>query len=263
MPQLQPQTGPLLLAAGFQHGFFGRIGGVSQGNYSSLNCSYSVGDEPDRVTRNVAQIAGHLDVPLDRLATVSQVHGRRVIDVDGSATVAELGELEADALVGTRVDCALGIRTADCVPVLVGCRATGTVAAIHAGWRGIVAGIVPEAIERLLGKGARAGALVAAIGPHIGVDAFEVSEEVASKLDAIAPNAKAVEWKLGPRPHVRLSHLVVAQLQANGLAPNQIDVLDACTYSNPRDLFSFRRDGRQSGRQLAAIRPLQQRAHAT
>ncbi len=263
MPQLHPLLGPLLLAAGFQHGFFGRIGGLSLGNYASLNCSFSVGDEPDHVAQNLTQIAGHLSVAADSLATVTQVHGCRVIDVDDSPEVSQLRNLEADAMVGTRIDRALGIRTADCVPILVGCRDTGAVAAIHAGWRGIVAGVIPETIDRLIGKGAKGSAMVVAIGPHIGVEAFEVSLEVAAQLDAVAPDAEALEWTLGSRPRVRLSRLVMAQLLAKGITADQMDDFNRCTYSNARDFFSFRRDGSKSGRQMSAILPRQPAHQAT
>lgn len=256
MPQLCPQIGPRLLAAGFQHGFFGRRGGVSQGNYESLNCSYSVGDQPDRVTHNLTLIASHFGIALEGLITVSQVHGRQVVDVDDSPTTAKIRSTEADALVSTRVDSAVGVRTADCVPVLVGCRDTGVVAAIHAGWRGVVSGVIPATIARLVGKGASAPAIVAAVGPHIGLGAFEVSADVAQELDTVAPQSKAVEWTVGGRPHVRLSRLVVAQLLSVGVGLDHIDVLEVCTYSNHSELFSFRRDGKYSGRQLSAIRPL-------
>jgi YfiH family protein len=255
MPQLYPQIGPLLLAAGFQHGFFGRKGGVSQGDYESLNCSYSVGDEPGRVTHNLTLIAGHFGISLEGLLTVNQVHGRRVIDVGESPTTTQIGKTEADALVCTSGDYAIGVRTADCVPVLVGCRDTGAVAAIHAGWRGVVSGVIPETIARLAGKGASVAAMVAAVGPHIGLGAFEVSPDVAHELDSVAPHANAVEWTVGRRPHVRLSRLVASQLMSSGLGPDHIDVIETCTYSNHLELFSFRRDGQRSGRQLSAIRP--------
>lgn len=261
--QLVPQIGPLLRAAGFEHGFFGRIGGYSQGSYESLNCSFSVGDEPSCVSENLERIAGHFGLPIERLVTVSQVHGSRVIDVSDEAASARIQKLEADALVSACGNVALGIRTADCVPVLVGCRATGAAAAIHAGWRGLVAGVIPNAIARLIAMGSKAETIVAAIGPHIGVGAFEVSEDVAARLAEVGSTNDAVAWDLGPRPHVHLGRLAISQLKTAGLRPEQIDLLEQCTYSEPNNFFSFRRDGAQSGRQLSVIRPRPSGSSAT
>jgi len=260
MTELRPYLGPLLHAAGFRHGFFGRRGGDSAGNYASLNCSFSVGDDPDRVHRNHVRIAAYLGVQLERLVTVCQVHGSAVVDADEFPHLDSHCNREADALIATRADYALGIRTADCVPVLVGCRDTGAVAAIHAGWRGIVAGVVPAAIERMVSKGARPNAMVVAVGPHIGVRAFEVSEEVAAQLAAVDHEGKSIERSGCSRPRVRLSSIVLSQLISKGVRPNQIDLVEACTFENTSELFSFRRDGVHSGRQLSAICP-EPRAH--
>src|SRR5262245_3660303 len=128
----------LLRAAGFRHAFFTRRGGVSSGPYASLNFAVSVGDEPARVAENYALAGTVLGVPEDRIAVRSQVHGRAVV-VLGAAEL-ELGPLrprtlalEGDALVSATAGLACAVRTADCVPILVGDRHTGAVSAIHAG----------------------------------------------------------------------------------------------------------------------------------
>lgn len=256
MPPLYPFLSPVLAAAGFRHGFFGRVGGLSQGPYTSLNCSYSVGDDPQHVAGNLGRIARHLGLAPDQLRTISQVHGSTVVDCEDVLALADIHRIPADAIVSSTEGQAVCIRTADCVPVLVGCRATGVVAAIHAGWRGLVGEVIPRAIETLIRKGARVDAMVAAVGPHILLDAFEVSEEVAVALDSVAPSAHAVVRRPPARPHVQLGALAVAQLQRMGLAREQVDALDICTYSRSEDLFSYRRDGKESGRQLSAILPL-------
>lgn len=257
MTPIRPFLSPKLVSAGFQHGFFGRVGGQSEGTYTSLNCSYSVGDDPRHVTGNLTRIAQHLGLLPDQLKRVSQVHGCTVVNVEDLDERTEPNLVPADALVSTRADCAVCIRTADCVPVLVGCRATGAVAAIHAGWRGVVAEIIPRAVEHLLMRGARRDALVVAIGPHIGAAAFEVSDEVANQLDIAAPTARAVIRNPPHRPHVRLAALARAQLVSLGIQPEQIDELERCTFSMDSDFFSYRRDGERSGRHLNVICPLQ------
>ena len=256
MQQLCPQTGPRLTAAGFRHGFFGRVGGPSRGAYSSLNCSYSVEDEADNVTLNLTRIANYFGLPTERLATVCQVHGCEVVNADEALDLSALRERQADALFATRDDCALSVRTADCIPILVGCRATGAAAAIHAGWRGIVARVVPKAISHLLSKGARPDALIVGIGPHIRAAAFEVSVDVAAALEASSPGSGAVDANMGTRPHVHLGRLVLAQLEELGIYSDQVDDLGSCTFTNQQEYFSYRRDGRISGRQLSSICPL-------
>jgi polyphenol oxidase len=257
MPQLCPRTSSRLTAAGFRHGFFGRLGGHSRGNFASLNCSYSVGDEPRDVTLNLDRIANHFSLPAERLATVSQVHGCDVLDLDSIPPLAvPSSPRQADALISMRGKFALCIRTADCVPVLVGCRATGAAAAIHAGWRGIAAGIIPRTIEQLLARHAKLDALIVGIGPHIRAAAFEVSPEVASTLEASCPGSNAVDMTLGARPHVRLVQLVKAQLEKAGVDPGQVDDLEYCTFTDEAEYFSYRRDGRHSGRQISTICPL-------
>ena len=147
------------------------------------------------------------------------------------------------------------LNSADCVPVLVGDRQSGAALAIHAGWRGTVAGIVPAAVEELRRSIGSAGDLVAAIGPHISAFAFEVGEEVARQLVAACPLEGVVDRSRGPRPHGDLRKIVRWQLTELGLASAAIDDVAGCTVGEPERFFSYRRDGRHSGRHLSAIVP--------
>ncbi|MGE5783062.1 MAG: peptidoglycan editing factor PgeF [Myxococcales bacterium] len=253
MPELKPYLAPKLTAAGFRHAFFGRVGGLSHGAYSSLNCSYSVGDDPDTVRQNLARISAYFGLTPDGLVTTSQVHGRAVLDFDSIGNRDAAAATAADAICTTQPHLAICVRTADCVPILVGCRTTGTVAAIHAGWRGLVAGIVPAAIEHLFRQGSVPDSLLVAIGPHIGSSAFEVSAEVAGALSSAGGGAAVIVDRPGCKPHVRLAGVVVAQLEALGLRAEQLEDLDLCTFSRKDEFFSYRRDGQKSGRELSVI----------
>jgi hypothetical protein len=252
-----------LQAAGFVHGFFTRNGGSSLGPYSSLNCSFSVGDDPNRVELNLQRIANTLGVAHANLVTVSQVHGATAEHFSESLSVGEFANRLADAVTGRASDFALAIRTADCVPVLVGCTTTGAVAAIHAGWRGLVEEVIPRTIASLVEQGSKPGSLIACVGPHIGLNAFEVSEDVALALHAKAPAMSIVRRLSGRKPHVDLGLLAATQLKLSGLREDSIETLLECTYSNAQGFFSYRRDGKTSGRQLSAIRPLQTTLIAT
>jgi YfiH family protein len=245
---------PLLRDAGFRHAFFTRAGGVSEGPYATLNFSRSVGDEPERVAENLRRAAEALGVPAGRIYFLSQVHGNAAVALNGDEPVEQVVEREGDALVGRRADAAYGVRTADCVPILLGDRRSGAVASIHAGWRGIVRGVIEAGVMKLYELTGGEGDLVAAIGPHIRGTAFEVSEDVAEELAAVSP-VPCVIRRAGVKPHVRLDNIVRAKLVALGVGRELIDDVEGCTLSEPERFFSFRRDGKVGGRHLSAIVP--------
>jgi YfiH family protein len=245
----------LLLRAGFRHAFFTRAGGVSTGPYESLSFSVAVGDSPENVAENLTRAAAVLGVSPDRIYFLSQVHGTSVVTVDGSEPRERVLAREGDAVLSTVVDLACGVRSADCVPVLLGDRRSGAAVAIHAGWRGVVRGAVESGVaelRKLAGSGAE---LVAAIGPHIREPAFEVSPDVAAELARVSPVPAVNTPPGGGKPHVSLARIVTAKLCALGVAERNIDDVGGCTAHEPGRFFSFRRDGKIGGRHLSAIVP--------
>lgn len=245
----------LLTDAGFHHAFFTRRGGVSSGAYASLNFSTSVGDSPDRVAQNLERAAHALVVPTGRIYFLSQVHGPDARVLAGQESHDAVLHTRGDALVSRASDLACAVRTADCVPVLLADRQSGAVAAIHAGWRGVVAGVVPVAVETLRRLINGQGDLIAAIGPHISLDAFEVSENVALELARASSDPRVIARDRGPKPHVDLGRIVRAQLQTCGLGSSAIEDVSGCSVGEPERFFSYRRDGPASGRHLSAIVP--------
>jgi YfiH family protein len=170
---------------------------------------------------------------------VKQVHGAHAV------LASEAMGAEGDALVSRAAGGLLvGVRVADCVPVLVANTRTGDVAAIHAGWRGVVAGVVGEGV-RLLGGGSE-GELVAAVGPCIGPCCFEVGREVGVQIGHVTR-------EVGDKAFVDLRAAVRAQLATLGVM--RVDDVPGCTKHQPELFHSFRRDGADSGRMLAAIAP--------
>ena len=243
-------TSPLLTQNGFRHAFFTRNGGVSTGPFESLNFSVTVGDHPDNVRENLARAARELDIDPEKLFFLSQVHGREFHRADARSLRDDLMRTEGDALVSSDPGVGCAVRFADCVPVLIADRRSGSVAAVHAGWRGVVAGAVESAIKALSGSPTD---LLAAIGPHISAAAFEVSDEVAAELVGCSPDPTVADRRTGARPHVDLRRLLRAQLLSLGLSPDGIDDVEGCTVLDPGRFFSFRRDGARSGRHLSAI----------
>lgn len=174
------------------------------------------------------------------VATLRQVHSARVVD----AAAGSCGE--GDALVATGEDLALSVITADCVPILLAGE-DDVLLAIHAGWRGIVAGVVAAALERL----PHPSTAHAWLGPAIGPCCYEVGPEVAEAVGAAAGSAALAPGVGGEHPHLDLQQAVVAQLARGGVL--QTTRLDLCTRCHPELLWSYRRDGARAGRNLAFI----------
>ena len=178
-----------------------------------------------------------------------QVHGVVVARLEGGAAE----PAEADAIVSGTPGVPVGIVTADCVPVLAASDDGSVVAAIHAGWRGLAAGVVARGIEAL--QACRPGSrLRVVVGPHIGVCCYEVDEPVLGPLRARF--GKSLEPALQPAVDRRPGHwrldlgaLVAVDLQRMGISPADCGVLpDACTACHPARFHSYRRDGTRAGR---------------
>ncbi len=249
---------PLLAHAGFRHAFFTRVGGASQGPFESLSFSTAVGDDPEHVDENLRRAGALLGVGSEHILYLSQVHGREARFYAEPTLRSNTITLEGDCIGGSATDCAYGVRSADCVPVLIADDVSGAVMAVHAGWRGVALGAVAAGIECLRKNLPSGGRLLAAIGPHISGAAFEVSEEVASQLLAACPSRskRALLRRAGSeKPHVDLRFIVTEQLLSLGVDGSAIDQVGGCTRLVPEQYFSFRRDGKRSGRHLSAIVP--------
>ncbi|MEO8905262.1 MAG: peptidoglycan editing factor PgeF [Polyangiaceae bacterium] len=243
----------LLREAGFRHAFFTRNGGVSTGAYQSLSFSIAAGDDPDNVRQNLERAGVALGVEATRIHFLSQVHGRVAHTLTGIETQAKLVSVEGDALVSRVPGLACAVRSADCVPVLLADRRSGAVSAIHAGWRGAVQGVVSATVAALRAIEPNPD-LVAAIGPHISLPAFEVSNDVAETILSASLDPDILD-RSRAKPHVDLRRMLRAELRSLGLAPAAIDDVNGCTVLQPELFFSFRRDGKASGRHLSAIVP--------
>lgn len=170
-------------------------------------------------------------------------------EISASDVVETISDMEGDALIARTEGFAVAARTADCVPVLIGHPSSGEVGAVHAGWRGAVAGIVARTIHALSHDPAE---LVVAIGPHIRVGAFEIGEEVAREMERAASGG-AVVVRGGPKPHGDLAALVRLQLLEAGVRDDAIDDVGGCTHADAAHFFSHRREHGKTGRHLSAI----------
>lgn len=251
-------TSRLLTERAVRHGFSTRIGGVSEGPFATLNLAVGPGDEPRAVAENLARFAAAIGVDPERLFQTFQVHGAEVRVIEPhDERLAVLPE-NADGLVARDVSTAVAVRIADCVPVLLHDDVKNQVAALHAGWRGVVSGVVPNGVALLARSALSSASIVAAIGPCIGPCCFEVGEEVAAAILDATPDESVIVREgrdRGPKPHVDLRRAVRLQLRALGVADDRIEDVPGCTRCDAERFFSYRRDGARSGRLLAAIAP--------
>jgi len=239
-----------------RHGFSGRAGGVSPRPFDSLNLSSSVGDDAARVDVNRARLAVAFGLDPDAVTIAGAVHGSAVATVEDRS-----GRIEGvDALLTTRRRRPLLVLGADC-PVLflhdseAGPEGRGVVGLIHAGWRGIVAGVVEATID-VARDALRADAtrLHVAISPSIGSCCFEVGEDVASRLEGVSSDGGVVLRSPDRvRPHADLAALIRAKLLALGVATTRIDGPGPCTRCHAERFFSHRAARGPTGRGGAMI----------
>ena len=167
--------GPLNALPGLRHAFFTREGGVSQGIYASLNCGLGSKDDPELVRENRRRVLGALELENAPLLTPYQIHSADVAVVEEAWSDGEAPRV--DALVTGKRGLALGVASADCVPVLFADREAGVIGAAHAGWRGALAGVTDATLEAMAGLGARRDRIIAGIGPAICQRSYEVGAE--------------------------------------------------------------------------------------
>ena len=247
--------GPLDDLPRVRHAFFTREGGVSEGLFASLNCGLGSGDDQERIAENRARAMTRLGLAPDRLVTAYQIHSADVAVVDRPLDPDERPKV--DALVTKQTDLALGVLTADCVPVLFADSAAGVAGAAHAGWRGALDGVLAATVTAMEGLGAERGRIVAGIGPAIAQESYEVGPEFpAPFLEQDGANGNFF------RPAARDGHFmfdltgyVASRLAALGLGA--VEALPADTCGDAERFFSYRRSCLRGepdyGRGLSAI----------
>jgi len=220
-------------AEGYAVAFTTRLGGVSEGPYASLNLGRKSGDDVECVDENRRRMCEAVGADLEKLALNYQVHSTRVL----RAAPAMRGE-HADGLWTDEPGLPILAMSADCLPIVLARAGADdpAVAVLHAGWKGLLAGIVEAGVDALGG-----GTLTAAIGPGIGPCCYEVGEEVATPFrerfgDDVMRESRLDLWTSAERA-----------LRAAGV--EQIDRLDRCTACEPETFFSHRRDAGRTGRQ--------------
>jgi YfiH family protein len=246
---------PFEVLSQVRHGFFTREGGVSKGIYASLNCGYGSNDDGECVRENRARVALKLGAEPEKLLTAYQVHSPDVAVVTEAWTPGTAPQ--ADAMVTAEPGIALGILTADCAPVLFADERAHVIGAAHAGWKGAIGGVLEATIDAMTRLGAERNRIVAAIGPCISKEAYEVGDDFRDRfVEADDDNAK---W-FAPSPNdghfmFDLPGYAGARLEAADIGT--IAVVGRCTYKEPKRFFPYRRTTHREepdyGRQISAV----------
>lgn len=221
-----------------------RLGGVSQSPWYSLNLGAHVEDNPQHVTENRARLASELALEQAAFGWLSQVHGTELV------TLPVEGIPLADASTTTHAGQVCVILTADCLPVLLCDRAGTQVAAAHAGWRGLCAGVLEQVLASFT---APAAEIVAWLGPAIGPGQFEVGPEVRSAFMATDGRAAEAFSTSGARPeHFMADIYCLARQRLEKAGVTAVYGGDLCTVSDPQRFYSYRRDGK-TGRMATLV----------
>jgi YfiH family protein len=236
-----------------KHGFSTRLGGVSKGAFATLNLDRGVGDEEASVRENRARFAMMIGLPPSaEIVQTHQVHGTALLMHH------EASGQKADGIIADAPRVAVGIRTADCVPILIAALgASGSpdaVAAVHAGWRGATSGILISAVQRLESEGASRSRMRFALGPAIRRADFEVGPEVVEAArKSLGGDEPPASQRASGAWELDLLALLREHLRRLDVSSLHIDEVGGSTFSTPSLFYSHRRDRGVTGRHLAAI----------
>ena len=239
-----------------RHAFTTRYGGVSTGEWATLNLTKSRGDDPAAVKENFRRVAALFGADVDGCCVTRQVHGAEVRLVTGADRHVCLSEVpfEADGLVTKTRGLPIFCFAADCVPVLLCDAEAGVAAAVHCGWRSSVADILGVAVGKMRALGAEPARICAAVGPAIGKCCFETHRDVPDAIEAWLGGTEGLVEAIGDGKYlVDLRAANARRLRALGVPAEQIDVSDECTFCRHDKYWSHRYTKGRRGIQAAGI----------
>jgi polyphenol oxidase len=250
---LRPITSPLIDNSVFNHAFFTRQGGVSQGIYSGLNVGIGSNDDRAHVHENRQRAAGFFNLPPDRLISPWQVHSPDTVVVDKPF---EGERPKADGIVTATPGIAIAAVTADCGPILFSDAKKRIIGAAHAGWKGALYGVIESTIAAMVSLGSQRENIVAVLGPSISQKNYEVGPEFVGNFVSETPENQRY-FVASQKPGHSMFDLwayTVDRLQKAGV---KADCVNACTYDHEDQFYSYRRTTHRQepdyGRQMSAI----------
>lgn len=245
--------------AGFVNAFSSRLGGVSPLPSNSLNLAGFKGDREENVSENRRRFLVAVGAEQTQIVTARQTHSTDRVTID-SPEIASGTQPACDAMITRMPGVLLAVQTADCLPVLIGDTKTGTMAAIHAGWRGTAGRIVERTVaDLMLVHGVNTLDCIAALGPTACARCYEVGDEVIKRYKSEFGYWRnlLVDFKENGKAQLDIREANVQQLRFCGFSEDQIYVADYCTMHQNELFFSYRREGKGQpsnvGRSLSVI----------
>ena len=240
-----------------RHAFTTRYGGVSTGEWATLNLGSNRGDDPAAVRENYRRVAALFGAGIDDCCVTKQVHGTkvRVVTEKDRHVCMSAVPYEADGLVTNVKGLPIFCFVADCVPVLLCDPAAGVIAAVHCGWRSATGDILGAALRKMEALGAKPSQICAAIGPSIGKCCFETDRDVPDAVESwlAGDTAGLIDRREDGKYMVDLRGANARRLRQLGVPAQQIDVSDECTFCSHDKYWSHRYTHGRRGSQAAGI----------
>ena len=238
----------------FKHGFFNRTGGLSNGEFASLNCKFGRNDSRLKIISNRALVSKLMKIKFSHLITLKQIHSSDVIKIK---KIIKADDIKGDSMVTSKEDICLGILTADCAPILFGDPEKRIIGAAHAGWRGLFLGVVENTINNMIELGAKLENICVAIGPCIQKKNYEVGPEFYKRFtDKNTSFHNYFTFDKNNKIWFDLPGLISFRLHSIGV--KNIHSLNRCTFSEKENFFSYRRNQKNNlgdcGRMISTIK---------
>jgi YfiH family protein len=220
------------------HGFFNRNGGISKGIYKSLNCGIGSKDKKNNIKKNLKIVKRKIGKKSKEIFLVKQIHSNKFIFLSKNSKIKNRS-INADAIVTEKKKFPIAILTADCVPLLLFDKKRKMIAAIHAGWKGALKGIINKVIKFMLKKGCSRKDITVAIGPSITQKNYNVKLNFKNKFIKKHKKNKIFFKNINKLIYFDLPNYIKSQLKFNKIS--KIDMINIDTYDKKNNLFSARR----------------------
>ena len=220
-----------------RHGFFNKKGGKSKGIYESLNCGHGSKDKKNNVTENLKIVKNKISKKCKNIFLLHQLHSNKFYFIEKNTKLLNK-KIKADAVITNQKRLPIAVLTADCAPILLYDDKKNMIAAIHAGWKGAFKGIIKKVISFMLIKGCKRSSIIAAIGPCIQQNSYNVGEEFKKKFIKKYRRSKIFFKKKKGTIYFDLPNFVKSQLKSNKIT--KIDMINTDTFIKKNNFFSAR-----------------------
>ena len=220
-----------------EHAFFNRLGGKSTGIFKSLNCGPGSSDKQKNIQKNLEVVSNKINSKSKKIVLLNQVHSSKFHYISKHSDLNS--KFEGDALVTDKKNVPIAVLTADCAPILIYDKNRGMIAAIHAGWKGAYKGIVKKVVKFMIKKGCSSKDMIAAIGPCISTNNYEIKEDFKKKF--INKDKKNILFfkRVKKKNYFNLNKYIHCQLESLNI--KKIDIINKDTFNAKNNFFSARR----------------------